>query len=61
MLLEVLNVSSNLYSNLYSFRTLAAIYRTEPELLGVHSSILISIVTKALNPGIQSADGTKIG
>lgn len=32
MLIEILNSSADVYSNLYSFRTLAALQRAEPNL-----------------------------
>jgi hypothetical protein len=61
MLIEVLNATTDVYSNLYSFRTLVAIYRAEPTLSDSHSEILVGLLLRALNPGTQGSEGSKLG
>jgi hypothetical protein len=51
MLIEIINTASDVYSYLYSFRTLAALYRAEPNLSDKYANILPSVILKALNFG----------
>ncbi len=61
MLLEILNASTDVYSNLYSYRTLAALYRIEPQLSAVHSDVIVGLLSRALNQGSQGTEESKLG
>jgi len=59
VLLEIINFASNdVYSNLYAFRTLTALYRAENNLFNINSNVVISILFKVLNTSNQGKEGT---
>lgn len=61
MLIEILNSASDVYSNLYSFRTLAALYRADPTLANPYGDILPSLLLRVLNQGSQGTEGSQLG
>ena len=58
MLIEILNSANDVYSNLYSFRTLAALCRADATLLNPYGDILPSLLLRVLNQGNQGSEGS---
>jgi len=61
MLIEILNSSTDVYSNLYSFKTLAALQRAESTLSSPYGDIVSSLLLRVLNAGSLGSEGSQLG